>query len=210
VAELTFAHILNVTRNVWPASKKVREEGCWNKFLFMGIELCGKTLGIVGLGKIGLRVAEIADAFKMKVVAYDPYLSQSDVPDRVTLMTLHELLGTADIVSVHAPLTKETYHMISHDEVSKMKQGAYIVNMSRGGVLDEEAIYEGLVSGKLAGAGSDVMENEPPPEQKIETSKLFSLNNFLITPHLGAWTSDAQNRVAELVAKKIVQSLKGE
>ncbi|KJS21021.1 MAG: hypothetical protein VR72_12380, partial [Clostridiaceae bacterium BRH_c20a] len=208
VAELTFAHMLNLYRNVWAASKNVRDDNDWNKFLFMGGELSGKTLGIIGLGRIGLRVAEIANAFKMKVMAFDPYVSQNNVPQDIKLVSLDELITVADIMTIHAPLTKETYHFISYDQIAKMKKGAFLINMSRGGVVDEEALYKALADGKLGGAGSDVMENEPAPEQKIPHSKLFDLNNFLITPHLGAWTSDAQNRVAELVAEKIVRGLK--
>jgi len=208
VAELTFAHILALSRRIYAASKKVKEEGCWNKYLFMGNELSGKTIGIIGVGKIGLRVAEIARAFKMQVVAYDPYVTQDALPDDIRLMTLDELFATADIITIHVPLTKETYHLISYDQIKKMKDGAYIVNMSRGGVLDEEAAYEALKNGKLAGVGCDVLEDEPPPEKPVKHIKLFDLDNFLITPHLGAWTVEAQNRVAEIIAQKMLEGLK--
>lgn len=208
VAELAFAHILALNRRVWPASKKVREEYSWNKYLFMGNELSGKTLGIIGLGKIGLRVAEIARAFRMKIVAFDPYVTQDALPEDIRLMTLDELFGAADVITIHVPLTKETHHLISYDQINKMKDGAYIVNLSRGGVLDEEAAYEALKSGKLAGVGCDVLEDEPGPEEPVKQNKLFDLDNFLITPHLGAWTVEAQNRVAEIIADKMLEGLK--
>lgn len=208
VAELTFAHILALYRNVVSSCNKVRNELCWNKYLFMGHELSEKIIGILGIGKIGLRVAEIARAFKIQITAYDPYVTQDKLPQDIRLLSLSELLSTADIITIHIPLNKETYHLISFDQINMMKKGTCIVNMSRGGIVNEEAAYEGLLSGRLGGMGSDVIEDEPSPEKPVKYTQLFKLDNFLITPHLGAWTMEAQNRVAEIIAYKMLEGLK--
>lgn len=209
VAEMTFAHILALSRNVWASANKVRQELSWNKYLFMGNELANKTIGILGIGKIGLRVAEIAQAFKMRAIAYDPYVTQDKLPAEIKLMPLSEVLATADVITIHVPLTKETYHLIAAEQIKTMKKGAYIVNMSRGGILDEDAVFTDLSNGHLTGVGCDVLENEPSPDKPLKPIPLFALNNFLVTPHLGAWTEEAQNRVAEIIAFKMLEGLKG-
>lgn len=207
VAELTVGLMITLLRNMWIAGYKTRTEHCWNKYLFMGRELSGKKLGIVGFGRIGRRVAEIAQVFKMSVVAYDPYIPPTGMPEAIPLVSFEELLMEADIITLHLPLTAETYHLISTEQINIMKPGAYIINVSRGGIIDEEAVYQALKSGKLGGVAVDVMENEPPPDKPIPYSKLFELDNFVVTPHLGAWTVEAQNRVAEIVAREMLRAL---
>ena len=208
VAELTIGHILMLLRNMWCSCRSVREKQSWNKYPYMGRELNGRRIGVIGFGRIGMRVAQIAQAFRMEVSAYDPFLDSRKVPKGITLMEFNELLQWGDIFTIHAPLTPQTYHMINEDAISLMHDGAYIVNMSRGGLIDENAIYTALKSGHLGGVGSDVMETEPAPGTPIPYSPLFDLPNFMVTPHLGAWTSDTQKRIAVIIAEKMLEALK--
>jgi D-3-phosphoglycerate dehydrogenase len=204
VAELTIALMLNLVRKVTAANNSVKLEGRWDKNGFPGIQLKGKTLGIIAVGKIGSRVAGFGQAFMMNVLAFDPYLPPSVAEGmKVELVSLDELLQRADIVSIHAPLTKDTYHLIGEKEIRKMKPGSYILNLGRGGVVDEEALYKALKDGHLAGAAADVMEKEPPGR-----SNLFELDNFIITPHIGAGTIEAQQYITDKIVGLIFDYLK--
>ncbi|MBI3312109.1 MAG: phosphoglycerate dehydrogenase, partial [Candidatus Omnitrophica bacterium] len=172
---------------------------------FVGMELCGKTLGIIGLGKIGTEVARRAQAFGMRLIAYDPFLSADRAHQLETqIAPFAQLLAEADVVSVHVPLTPQTRHLIGAKEFSLMKRGAYLLNCARGGIVDEEALYKALVDGKLAGAALDVYETEPPVN-----NPLLKLSQVVATPHLGASTEEAQQNVAIEIAKQVADGLLG-
>jgi D-3-phosphoglycerate dehydrogenase len=202
-AEHTFALILSLARRIPQANAAVKS-GVWDRKKFMGVELNGKVLGVIGLGRIGSIVAERALCFKMKVLGYDPFVSPEVAKERgIELVSLDELLSKSDFVTIHTPLTKETYHLLNKERISKMKKGAYLINCARGGIVDENALYEALVSGHLAGAALDVFEKEPvPPDYP-----LLKLDNVVVTPHLGASTVEAQKVVAVEIAKQVVDYL---
>lgn len=203
-AEHTMALILALSRNIPQADNSLREKR-WERKKFMGLELYGKVLGIVGLGKIGSEVAKRASGFGMKIIAYDPYLSLEKAKKlEVELIDYEKLLRESDFITFHVPLTNNTRHMFSKKELEKVKDGVRIVNCSRGGVVDEEALYQGLISGKIAGAALDVYEKEPPFE-----SKLLEFKNVVLTPHLGASTEEAQINVAIDIAKQLSDALLG-
>jgi len=189
-AELTFGLMLALARNISRADASLKR-GEWERNRFKGTELYGKTLGVIGAGRIGTEVARRARAFGMCVLVYDPYLS-SDRAGEIggDLASLSTVLEQSDIVSVHTPLTDETRGLIGADQLALMKPGAYLINAARGGVVDESALAEALESGRLAGAGLDVFEREPPPTD----SPLLKLENVLAVPHLGAATREAQTR----------------
>jgi D-3-phosphoglycerate dehydrogenase len=202
-AEHTFALILSLARRIPQANAAVKS-GVWDRKKFMGVELNGKVLGVIGLGRIGSIVAERALCFKMKVLGYDPFVSPEVAKERgIELVSLDELLSKSDFVTIHTPLTKETYHLLNKERISKMKKGAYLINCARGGIIDENALYEALVSGHLAGAALDVFEKEPVPSDY----PLLKLDNVVVTPHLGASTLEAQKVVAVEIAKQVVDYL---
>jgi D-3-phosphoglycerate dehydrogenase len=204
VAELAMALILNVIRKVHPAVKSVKENYQWDKTFYVGRELKGKTLGIIAIGKIGSRLAKFAQAFDMKVIAFDPYIpAEKAQAINIKLVELEELFSQADIISIHAPLTKQTHHMISKEQIDKMKDGIYLFNFGRGPIIDEESLYIALKNGKFAGVGVDVMEKEPPGK-----SKLFEFDNFIATPHIGAGTVEAQKYISEAISKQVLTHLK--
>jgi len=204
VAELAMALILNVTRRVYPAVQSVKEKHQWARTVYIGHELKNKTLGIIAIGKIGSRLVRFAQAFNMKVLAYDPYISSENAESlNVELVELDQLFLRSDIISIHAPLTKETYHMISQENIDKMKKGVYLFNFGRGPLIDEDSLYLALKNGKISGVGVDVMEKEPPGY-----SKLFEFDNFIVTPHIGAGTVEAQKYISEEISKKILKHLK--
>lgn len=204
VAELTVGMMLNVLRRVTEANAFVKT-GKWDKTIYIGREIKGKTVGILALGRIGFRVAEILKAFGANIVTYDPYIKQ-EIADKVgaKIMSLEEVMKVADIVTVHSPLTPETKHMVDAKMIGLMKKGSYIFNLGRGGVVDEEALYDALKSGHLAGAGFDVLEDE---EHIDANNKLYKLDNFVITPHIGAGTVEAQIAIAEDLARQIIEIL---
>ncbi len=182
------------------------KSGSWHKA--MGVELYGKTLGIIGLGRIGSKVAEIARVLEMNVLAYDI----ADVTERAKkigvqlVSSLDELLRLSDIVSLHVPLTKETYHMIDYRELELMKNGVIIVNTSRGAVINTRALLDALNRGKVAAAALDVLEHEPPKEPwELE---LIRHPRVIVTPHIGSQTKEAQERIAYEILKKIGLILK--
>lgn len=203
-AEHTMAMMLALARNIPQAVARLKE-GVWDKKSFLGVELRGKTLGIIGLGRIGSEVAKRAQGMEMNVIAYDPYINEEKAARiGVELVTLEELYSRADFITIHIPKTKESYHMIDERAFALMKDGVRIINCARGGIIDEEALYRALVSGKVAGAALDVFENEPNTE-----SPLLKLPNVIATPHLGASTLEAQINVARDVAEEVLAALRG-
>ena len=204
-AELTFTHMLAGTRPIVQACARMRE-GAWDRKKFTGSELNEKTLGVLGMGRIGAEVSKRARAFQMKVLAYDPYLTEARAKDLgVTLAKFDKLIAQSDYITVHIPLTADTKHMINADTIKQMKEGVRIFNCARGGIIDEPALIDGLKSGHIAAAGLDVYEDEPPAED----SELRSLPNLVITPHLGASTQEAQENVGIDVARQMIETLKG-
>jgi D-3-phosphoglycerate dehydrogenase / 2-oxoglutarate reductase len=195
VAELTIGHMLALSRNIVEGTLSLRE-GKWEKEKLIGNEVNGKTLGVIGCGYIGKTVERLAVALGMKVLPVEEC-----VFDR--FMPLGEMLPQADYITIHVPLTPKTRHMISTKEFALMKDGVMLIDCSRGGVVDQEALYEALVSGKVKGAAVDVFEEEPP-----KNSKLLTLNNVIATPHIGAQTSEAQIKASVQIAKAVIEALK--
>ena len=204
-AEHTMALILAQARNI-PQAHNDLKDGNWNRLDFVGVELKEKTLGIVGLGRIGQLVAHRAQAFGMKVVAYDPYVVRERANQiDVELLELKELMGVSDFVTLHVVYTPETKNLINAEVLDAAKPGLRLINVSRGEAVDEEALYEAIVDGKVKGAALDVFSGEPP-----SNLKLLKLPEVILTPHLGASTTEAQDRVGITVAEQIVLALKGE
>ncbi len=202
-AEHTIGLIFSLARNI-PIANQTLKNGKWEKKKFLGTELYNKTLGIIGLGRIGRRVASIAKAIGMKVIGYDPYVKEEEIRELgVTIVNFDGLLKQSDIITLHLPLNNETYHLISDKEFEIMKDGVMIVNCARGGIIDEEALVKYLKNGKVKGAALDVFEKEP-----IESSLLFEFENVIVTPHLGASTKEAQISVACQLATQIVDAIK--
>ena len=196
-AEHTLALMLAVAREV-PRAHSTVVAGRWERDTFRGVELHGKTLGIVGLGRVGLEVAKRAAAFGMNVVAHDPYVAPADAGANVRMVTLDELVASADWVTVHVPLSPATRGIIGAREIAAMKQGVVVVNCARGGIVDEAALADALDAGHVAAVALDVFENEPPG-----SNRLLSHPRSVFAPHLGAATIDAQRRVATDVAESI-------
>lgn len=191
-AEHTMALLIGLSRNVGPAHASLMA-GNWDRKKFSGSELRGKTLGVIGLGRIGQTVAEKAAAFEMKLVGYDPFLSAAKAAEKGIELydSVDAMLPKCDYLTVHTPLTPETQGLISSKQVELLKPGARLINCARGGIYDEQALVDGLKSGKLGGVALDVYENEPCTDHE-----LFQLPNTLCTPHLGASTKEAQQQVA--------------
>ena len=203
-AEHTMSMIMAVARRIPQADASLRS-GLWERSKFVGTELFGKTLGIVGLGKIGTEVAKRAQAFGMHVIAYDPFLSSERAQQlEIQLTDLKRLYAEADFITVHTPLTAETRHMIGEREIATMKKGVRLINCARGGILDEDALCKAIVEGWVAGAAIDVFEEEPP-----KSHPLLKLEQVVATPHLGASTQEAQLNVAIEVAKQVADALLG-
>jgi len=204
-SEHTIALLMAAARNI-PAAVMSLKNKKWDRKKFMGIELRGKTLGVVGLGRIGKDVAKKAIGLGMNVIAYDPYVIKEHVENlNVKVTDLETVIKEADFITFHVPVNRSTYHMINQERINMMKDGVIIINCARGGIIDETALYEGLVSGKIAACALDVFEHEPPLD-----SPLIDLPNVIATPHLGASTAEAQINVAVDVAKDIIRALKGE
>jgi D-3-phosphoglycerate dehydrogenase len=203
-AEHTFSMLLALSRSI-PQADFSMKKGEWERKKFMGVEIYGKTLGIVGLGRIGTEVAKRALSFGMKVLAYDPFLSADKAKDLgIELVDLNTIYKNTDYITVHTPLTDETKHMISDKEFALMKKNVRLINCARGGIIDEEALVKAIESGKVAGAAFDVYEEEPP-----KNSKLSKLDKVVLTPHLGASTEEAQMSVAIEVANTVRDMLLG-
>lgn len=198
-AELTMALLISVARKI-PAAEASLRSGQWDRALFKGVELRGKTLGLIGAGRIGSEVAIRCKAFDMKVIAYDPYLSPTRAEElEIEMAGFKKVIKKGDFISVHVPLTDETTGIIGREAFEKMKTSAFVVNASRGGVVDETALAEALRDGVIAGAALDVYEAEP----LLADSPLRDAPNLVLTPHLGASTVEAQEGVAVEVANKI-------
>jgi D-3-phosphoglycerate dehydrogenase / 2-oxoglutarate reductase len=203
--EHTMAMLLSLCRNIPEAHASVKR-GEWTRSKFMGVELDGKTLGIIGLGRIGSRVTTRARAFGMRVIAYDPYINDSAFQSAgAAKVTLDQLLAQADVITVHTPMTDETRTMIGADEIAKMKDGVIVLNIARGGIYDEHALANALNSGKIAGAAIDVYEDEPPGKEH----PLLNAKNAILSPHIGANTIEAQDRVAVQTSEMVIEALRG-
>ena len=198
-AEHTVAMLVSLARSIPQASSSLKA-GRWDRKKFIGVELQGKTLGIVGLGRIGRVVASRARAMGMLIVAYDPFIAPEQARDlEIDLAQLDDVFARADFLTVHTPLTSETRGLIDRDALGKMKPGARIINCARGGLVDEDALYEAITTGAIAGAALDVFSEEPPPVDH----KLLHLDQVIVTPHLGASTKEAQEGVAFTVAEQM-------
>ncbi len=196
VAELTIGYLLALARHI-PQATASMKAGQWEKKKFEGSEISGKILGIVGYGRIGSEVAWRAKALGMDILVYDPYVTRLS---EGALVSLDELLAQSDYITFHLPHTDETHNLISKAEFEKMKQGVYIVNCARGGIVDEEALYNAIQNGKVAGAALDVFAQEP-----LADYKLFSLDQVIGSPHIGASTEEALARVGAEVAYKLIE-----
>jgi len=205
VAELVIGLMLSLAREIPRADREIRN-GNWIKKELMGSELKGKYLGIVGLGNIGKRLGRLARALNMNIIGYDVVPIDDEFSKEVGLMKadLDTLLSSADYVSFHVPLLDSTRHMINAEKLKMMKNTARIINTARGGVIDEDALYNSLKEGNIAGAALDVFEVEPATGNKLTT-----LPNFVATPHMGAQTKEAQLLAANIIAEKIIQVLRG-
>lgn len=205
VADMTLAHMLNICRNLSVCADQVKQ-GKWATRV--GRDMFGKTLGLIGFGAIAKNVARRVQGFSMKVIAYDPYVTE--VPEEfasfVRLGTLDEVMEGGDFVSIHVPLTNETRDMFNYDSMLRMKSGAFLINMGRGGIINEADLYKVLKEGHLGGAAMDVTEFEPIQKD----NPLLTLENCVITPHIGMYSFEAINAVSVACAKNVVKKLSGE
>lgn len=204
-AEHTVALMLALARHI-PQANQSLKEGRWDRKTFVGTELAGKTLGVIGFGRIGSTVARIAQGLHMNVLAYDPFISEERAKEMgVTAASLETIITQADIITIHTPKTPETENLINKETIAKMKDGVRIINCARGGIVNEADLVEALKSGKVAGAALDVYAQEPPAD-----FELFKLPNLVATPHLAASTVEAQVNVAIDVIKEVMAALRGE
>jgi D-3-phosphoglycerate dehydrogenase len=208
VADHTIGLIIALAKNIVQGNCALKFKGNWNfRYEQHGIDVYGKTLGIIGLGRIGGRVAKRAKGFDMKVLVYDPYVNKDSASKvEVKLVDLGTLLASSDFVTVHVPLTEETRKLLGEREFNLMKPGAFLVNTSRGGVMEERAMIRALSTGRLAGAGLDVLEKEPPDP----ANPLFKFDNVVVTPHMASHTVESLRKMAIEVADGVVKVLKGE
>jgi len=196
--EHAIAMMLSLARKI-PQATASMKAGKWEKSKFMGNEYCDKTLGIIGLGRVGAVVADRAKGLKMNVIAHDPFISPEVAEQMgVKLVSLNEIYANSDFITVHSPLSPETRNLVNADSFAKMKKGVFLIHCARGGIVNEKALYEALKSGKVAGAAIDVFEEEP-----TKNMDLISLDNVICTPHLGASTDEAQTGVAIAIARQI-------
>jgi len=204
VAELTIGLMIACSRHIARGTIDLKN-GKWTKKELEGHELYKRTVGIIGFGNIGREVAKRLLAFDMNVLAYDPIVKETDM--NVKLVDLDILISNSDYITIHVPLTPETKNLINKDTISKMKDGVIIINAARGGIVDESALYEALLSGKIYAAGLDVFEVEPPTDELRQ--KLLSLPNVVATPHVGASTFEAQERVGMLLVERLIKEIAG-
>lgn len=206
VAELTIAHMLSLSRNIAKADNSMKK-GEWAKKQFKGNELYGKILGLIGTGNIGKMAGKFAQCFGMKIIGYDPYISKEDMmKDGIEkIEELGKLMSRSDFISLHLPHTPKTHYIVNEEMISKMKPTSFLINCARGGTVDEKALYNALKNGKIAGAGIDVFEKEPPQD-----NPLLQLDNVVLTPHLGANTKEGQIRAGTVCAEQIIKILAGE
>lgn len=212
VAELTISKMLDLSRDTMTANHDVKVLKQWDKYKFVGRELRGRTLGVVGFGKIGRRVAKIARAFDMTTVAYDPFLKPEHVVGEDTeLLSIDELLKVSDYISIHVPLTPETKDLVSAEKIKFMKNDCMVLNMSRGGIVNEADVLVALREGKLGGYATDVMENELADGGLTEgagfDSPLFGEDKFIVSPHVGAQTVDASRDIGAHIIVKVKEAL---
>ena len=205
VAELVLGLMLSMAREIPRADREIRN-GKWLKKELMGSELSGKYLGIVGLGNIGKRLAKLARGLNMNIIGFDVMPIADDFARDVGLIKadIDTLLSSADFISFHVPLTDTTHHLVNAKRISTIKKSAYIINTSRGEIIDEDALYDALKEGKIAGAALDVFEKEPAVGNKLTT-----LSNVICTPHIGAQTKEAQTLAANVIGEKIIMILRG-
>jgi len=208
-AELTVGHILSLARRI-PAAHASLAQGQWKRSSYTGTELFEKTVGIIGLGRIGALIAARLQAFDMRVIAYDPYVTSARAQQLgVQLVSLDELIEQSDFVTIHMPKTPETTGMIGTEQFARMKPTAFVVNVARGGLIDEVALHTALTSGEIAGAGLDVFTSEPPVDGDTAAA-LLDLPNVVVTPHLGASTDEAQEKAGVSVANSVRLALGGD
>lgn len=208
VAELSIAKMLEMARHTVAANVDVTKNHHWNKYRFLGCELQGKTLGILGFGRIGQRVGELGRAFGMNLIAYDPYLPAPVFEQQqAKSVSIKELVETADFVSIHMPLTPETKDLFNAESISRMKHTAVVINMSRGGIVNEQDMYNALQANKIGGYSTDVMASELNPDADVD-SPLFQCENFVVSPHLGMQTSEAFEAIGLYVIDKIKEIMK--
>ena len=206
VAEMTIGLMIALTRHICVANQDTHSRG-WNRTRYFGPELYGKKLGIIGAGRIGFLTGKRAQAFGMEIVANDPYLSEDNIylsELRAKLVSLDDLLAESDIVSCHVPLTAETTGLLNRDRFQQMKSTAYLINTSRGPVIDEVALVEALKAGQIAGAALDVRNTEPPAASDLE-----GLPNVILIPHIASFTHEAQERVTRAICEDVVRFLEG-
>ena len=206
VAELAIGQMIALARHTMEANRAVKDNR-WSEYLrFLGVELAGKTLGIVGMGNIGTRVALRARAFEMALVVHDPYIPASHVTALGgRFVGLEELFAASDFVTLHCPLNKETRHLVGERQLALMKKSSYLVNLARGGVMDEEALHKALAEKRIAAAAIDVMELEPPRKDH----PLLRLDNVIFSPHIGGSTREATSRGERGAAEEVVRVLEG-
>ncbi len=227
VAELAFALILTLSRKMYPSVKRVRDEGLFSFDGLRGFDLQGKTLGVIGTGHIGTYVVKIANGFGMNVIAYDPFPNEKLATEfNFKYRTLDELFAESDIVTIHVPYMPATHHLINKENIVKFKKGSILINTSRGGLVETEALVYGMRNGILGGAGVDVLEEEGvlideqkilaeghPKEEQLKTvladHELMHMENVIITPHIGAQTSEALRRILDTTAENILAFEKG-
>lgn len=202
VADFTFGLILNIARKISESAFEVKQ-GKWNKNI--GVDVYKKTIGIIGCGAIGRRVAKRAKGFDMQILAYDPYVTKSTNTSDINLVDFETLIKVSDFISIHVPLTPDTRNLISSKQMQQMKKGAFIINTARGGIVDENALYDFLANGHLGGAALDVTEQEP-----IQDSPLLKLNNVIITSHIASYSKEALNAVSMACAKNIIKRFNNE
>ena len=212
VAELTLSKMLDLSRDTMTANHDVKDLKQWDKYKFVGRELRGRTLGVLGFGRIGRRVAELARAFGMTTVAYDPFLKPEDFEkENSTGMTVEELLKVADYVSIHVPLTPETKNLIAAEQFGFMKNDCMVINMSRGGIVNEKDAFDALQANKLGAFATDVLENELAGGGLTAgagfDSPLFTCDKFVVSPHIGAQTVDASRDIGVHITAKVKEAL---
>ncbi|MEK6710683.1 MAG: hydroxyacid dehydrogenase, partial [Nitrospinota bacterium] len=206
VAELALGLMLSLARRIPEAARRVKEERVWGEARHTGRELKGKTLGVVGLGQIGARLARMAVALGMEVAAYDPALPPAEIRRRgARPLPLAKLLGEAHYLSLHAPLTPSTHHLIGREALARMRKGAFLINCARGPLVDEGALARALRSGKLGGAALDVLEGEPPDPE----SPIFEAPNLILTPHMAGSTVEALEAIARTAGEDLARVLTG-
>lgn len=205
VAEHAVALLMTLAKNIIPVTKGYKEEGFWVKDKSSGMELAGKTLGLIGIGRIGTLFARICrSGLDMRVLAYDPHVEQ--VPEGIILVSdMQEVIRQADVLSIFCPLTPDTYHIMNEENIGMMKKSALFINCARGGLVDEAALIKALQNGDIAGAGLDVTD----PEPVAADSPLFQMENVIVTPHYAPYTKEASLRVSKMAGENIVAVLNG-